>query len=305
MIAAANLAAAGTHSFIPFVIARSVSGLAVGVLSAVASPLAACRPDGQRVLTYSTAAAMISVSGIYLGSPTLIERHGAPVVFLIIAAIALLAVAAISRDFPKARAHSLSDPHSSSSLLAPGMACAASAIVTLGQGSVFIFIIAIGQALGLTAGTVSRSLATALPLSLVAALVARAVGERLGLIKPIMIALLLLAADILLLGGAKVFIRFYLCVVGLNLFFVFSTIYFTALIGRLDPSGRCVNILTFLCMVVAAFGPALGSRILVSGGYRALTLTGATAVTVGACLFLVLAVLTRTHFFARSPVQIT
>lgn len=272
------------------VIGRLLSGLAWGALLASVTGGAARRLDAQRVLALMQAAMLVLTSVVYLVSPMLLGRFGPAGLFAILAGLGVVMLsAALVGLSDAATTASVVVRAASVHILPPIIGCVALATAYIGQNTIATYIIVIGNAHGIDARTMSIVLAIAAPLAMLGPFAAHRLGERLGLLRPLILGQLLLAIDILCLVRAASPILLCLSTAAFSLLAVFSVPYAITLLSRLDASGRFASAAPAFMLVGAAIGPALGSKIIDTTGFQTLALVAASCITVGIALFMVAA----------------
>jgi hypothetical protein len=105
-------------------------------------------------------------------------------------------------------------------------------------------------------------------------------GERAGLLWPLVAALALLGSDAFLVVHARSPIAFGASASLLNVLILFCVPYAVALVGRLDASSRFAAAAPAFMMVGGVISPTLGARVLANAGFPSL------AFVTGACLAL-------------------
>jgi MFS family permease len=285
IVSVANLMAS-LISPITFVIGRILSGLGVGIISAISLPMLACRENAQKTVNLASGSAMLCLSIIYLISPALLGRFGQAGIFCSVCFLSLVTAAAVFIGVPVKpsilKALPARQSHvTNATWLLPATTCLGWGVVAFGQAAVSFFSVGIGQNLGFTQAQIGTLLAAALPMTMLASVIGHFLGERLGLLAPIYGGLLLLSIDIMYVVHAANLAIFYVGIVGLNLLFVFAGIYSTAYLGVLDRSGRFVNTMRITSLGGGALGPMLGSALVARSGFSALALTSTASVIVG------------------------
>jgi predicted MFS family arabinose efflux permease len=269
------------------IIGRLLSGIAMGALLASVTKVAARHQDAQRVLALMTTAMVILVSGVYFASSTLIGRFGAAGLFGVFAVCGAGAALASIAGLPStATAAESAARRSSTARLAPLLGSLALAVVFIGQGSVWTYIIIIGNGLGIDGRTLAIVLALVLPLATVGPVAAHALGERVGLLWPLVISLVVLSVAAFLLVWASSPTRFCIHAAILNAAILFCVPYAIALLSRLDASARFAGAAPAFMMIGGSIGPVLGSKALDMSSFRALPFIVASCVAVAIVLFL-------------------
>lgn len=268
------------------IIGRLLSGLAAGALLATVTRVAARRHKAQRVLALMEGSTVLLVSLVYWTSPRLIDRYGVAALFALLAGAAvLLAFAALTR-FPSESPAPEEPRRTATGLtLAPIVGSLALAVACVGQSMGSTYIVVIGTGLGLNSGTMATVLAISFPIVMLGPISAYLLGERFGLLRPLLIGFTLLAIDLLVLAHATVPLLFCLCAAGLNLWLTFCGPYAIALLGRLDLSGRFAGATPAIVMMGAAVGAALGSRLIGGPSFQPLSVIGASIIATAIALF--------------------
>lgn len=282
------------------VIGRLLSGIAMGAILAAVTRVAARRPDAQRVLALMQAAMVVVVSILFFVSPTLIERFGVAGLFAIIAVTAVVGAIASLAGLPSTIAvHTAVVQAVRTSKLAPILGCLALAGVFVGQNMLWTYIVTIGNGLGFDGRTLGSVLAIVPPLAMLGPLAAHALGERLGLLWPLLLGLVLLGIDFFFVVGAGSLIQFCIFAAVLNVAILFFVPYGITLLSRLDASGRFAGAAPAFMMIGGAISPALGSRVLEMSQVQTLAPVAAACVALSIVLFLAAALLGGIRVSAR------
>jgi hypothetical protein len=123
-------------------------------------------------------------------------------------AVAGAVVAVVPRELPDTVAFDVDTVRAASGRkIAPLLGCVALTLVFVGQGSVWNYIVRIGNGLGIDAHTLGVLLALVPPLAMLGPLASHVLGERVGLLWPLLLSLAVLAADAFLLSSLKVSMR--------------------------------------------------------------------------------------------------
>ena len=268
------------------VIGRLLSGLGMGALQASVTGVAARRPDAQRVLALMQAALVFLVSVVLFVSPDLIGQFGAASLFAIFSGVGLMTFVATLIGLPTLTVSAAVDVRATSALrLAPILGCVALGTMVLGQNTVWVYIIAIGTALGITPHTLGIVLAVVLPLAMLGPIAAHRLGERVGLFWPLLIGLVLMAVDVFFIVIATSPILFCITTATLITTAFFCAPYAIALVGRLDASGRFSSAAPAFAMTGGAIAPALSSKLAGAARFEALALLAASCMAASMLLF--------------------
>lgn len=263
---------------------RLLSGLAMGALLSSVTRLAARRPDAQRVLALMQAAMVLQVSVLFFVSPTLIGRFGPAGLFAILAAAGAVALATLS-VLPDDNAGAGAARTARGRWLAPLVACLALALVFTGQNCVWTYIVLIGNALGIDSHMLGSVLAIVPPLAMLGPLAAHALGERAGLLGPLLLGSALLAFDAFLLVAARSPVQFCIYAALLNVLILFCVPYAITFVSRLDASGRFASAAPAFMMIGGAISPTLGGTVLEMRGFATLPYVTASCIALSIVLF--------------------
>jgi hypothetical protein len=269
------------------VIGRLLSGVAMGALQASVTGVAARRSDAQRVLALMQAALVFLASVVLFVSPELIGRFGAAGLFGVFAGVGVMTlVAALAGLSSAPAASSPGVTHTTSALkLAPILGCIALGIMALGQSIVWVYIVTIGNALGIGKHTLGVILAIVLPLGMLGPIAAHRLGERVGLLWPLLLGLALMATDELFIVTADSPILFCLTTSALIMLGFFCAPYAIALLSRLDVSARFSSAAPAFLMIGGALAPALGSKLAGAGRFETLAILAASCMGLSLVLF--------------------
>lgn len=282
------------------VIGRLASGLAMGVLQASLTGVAARRPDAQRVLALMQAVFVLLASIILFVSPYLIGRFGAAGLFAVFAGIGMIALLGALVGLPATRAANPEVAYARSTLrLAPLLSCLALGTMIMGVNVIWVYIIAIGSALGMDAHTLGVVLAFVLPLAMLGPIAAHRLSERIGLLCPLVFGLVLMAIDGFFIVIAASPILFCIATSALIMAGFFCVPYAIAQVGRLDASGSFGSAAPVFMMIGNAMAPAIGSKLANAARFEALAVLTALCMALCIALFSVAAGLGYTKVVLR------
>jgi predicted MFS family arabinose efflux permease len=268
------------------VIGRLLSGLAMGALQASVTGVAVRRPDGQRALALMQAAFVLLASVVILVFPDLVGRFGVAGLFGIFAGVGLIMLVASLIGLPVATISTTVATRARSPLkLPPILGCLALGIMILGVNSVWVYIIAIGNALGIDAHTLGVVLAVVLPLSMLGPLAAHRIGERVGLLRPLVFGLALMAMDVFFLVSSASPVLFCITTSALIMLGFFCVPYAVALLSRLDASGRFASAAPAFMMIGNAIAPALSGKLAGAARFEALAVLACSCMALSVVLF--------------------
>ena len=269
----------------PTVMAGSVlSGLGCGSLLALVNAMAGSYGRAQRIFAMLQTVLVLLGVVLFFTLPRLLGAEGLAAVFLTLAFCAAAAVpllrAALPTERPKpplVATTRAANPRALAILLALALALAS-------QAALMACIFEAGTTVRLDPPSVGTFMSGAAVLCLGGPLAARALGERLGLVRPAVASTLVLAAAsvwILRPPSAPLFLGLVACVMGLPLFIV---PYILALLARFGSEGRWSAIGPGFMMAGAATGPSVAglmhTRLSLAGlgAAMAVSLTAAAAV---------------------------
>jgi hypothetical protein len=176
-------------------------------------------------------------------------------------------------------------------ILAPLLGCLGLAVVFTGQTLLWTYIMVIGNALGFDGRTLGVLLAAVPWLAMLGPIAAHTLGERAGLLWPLLFGLVLLVIDCLLLVDMHSAVLFCLSAATLQLTLLFCVPYAIAFLGRLDLSGRFAAAAPAFMMIGGSLSPMLGGKFVGMGRFHLLSLIAALCVSAGVALFLIAACL--------------
>lgn len=271
------------------VLGRLLSGVATGALLSSITGIAARRQDAQRVLALIQGAGLLFGSVVYFMSPTLVGRHGPGGLFALVGCLGIFAAMVCQLALANRPATpTQSERLAGISKLAPLLGCLALASVAMGMNTVWTYIITIGNGLGFNAPTMGKVLAVVGPLALLGPVASHLLGERAGLLRPLLVGLAVLAVDFFLIVAATSPVLLGLYSALLFLAAGFSTPYAIALVSKVDASGRFASAAPAFIMIGGAVGPKLGSGLVGPAHFQMLAAVAAGAVVVSILLFIAL-----------------
>ena len=273
------------------VMGRLLAGVAVGTLVANIYGIAARRQDAQRVFSIMPAAAIAAAGGMYFISGTLIGRYGPAGLFALLACLSAASLAATLRGLSDLSAVSAAPGSTQIRLTrdavktAPLLASLALLATVIGLSPIGPYVVLIGSKSGVSVGTIGTILGVTTPLVIAGSLAARALGERVGLLSPLLFSIVALAIDLCFLVIAGSPIPFSLCLAVYFLSGGFFNPYAMALLSRTDPSGRFASAAPAIFLVGSAAGPKIGSTIISLWSFQMLAPFTATLLIIGVCLY--------------------
>jgi hypothetical protein len=287
-----------------FIAGCLLCGAGFGVLLNVTNRLVAGSSAPQRGYAIVQLVEVLFCIGFFLGVPLITERFGTLSVFAALATLcagvfpllAGVAVGAPDGSKATARDEALVSTEGRGAELKPSgtppnigaavVSLCAAALLFAGYSSVSSSLVSIGAAAGLSTLWVGRIMALGLFASLAGAMFARGLGERAGLLLPLLAGAGVLGSDMLVVtlgGGAAAFIG------GAIVMFigtVFLLPYIYALLAGLDRAGRWASIAPGFVLTGVALGPGIAG--VVSRGVDFTTLGYAASACIAAAMTLFL-----------------
>jgi hypothetical protein len=287
-----------------FVAGCLLCGAGFGVLLNVTNRLVAGSNAPQRGYAIVQLVEVLFCIGFFLGVPLVTERFGTLSIFAVLAALCavvflLLAgvpVGATGGSKAAARDDALVSTEVGAAQLNPSgtppnlgaaaVSLCAAALLFAGYSSVSSSLVSIGAAVGLSTLWVGRIMALGLFSSLAGAMFARGLGERAGLLLPLLAGAAVLGSDILVVtlgGGAATFIGGAI-VMFIGIVFLLPYIY--ALLAGLDRAGRWASIAPGFILTGAALGPGVAGVVARGVDFTALGYVASVCIAAAMSLFL-------------------
>jgi hypothetical protein len=271
-----------------FIAGCLLCGAGFGVLLNVTNRLVARSSVPQHGYAIVELVEVLFCIGFFLIVPPIVERFGTLAVFAVLGTLCagvfpLLAgvpIAAAGGSEVSARGGAL--PNTGAAVLC---LCAA-ALLFAGYSAVSSLLVSIGAVAGLSLPWVGRVMATGLLASLVGAIFARGLGERAGVLLPLLAGAGTLGIDMLVVtlgGGSATFIG---SAIVMFICMVFVVPYIYALLAELDKAGRWASIGPAFVLTGVALGPGIAG--IVSRGTDFTTLGHAALACVAGAMILFL-----------------
>lgn len=211
---------------------------------------------------------------LFLGLvPMLINRFGAPTLFLAFAALMTLAAAVTAAFFPTIAARKASEQPGTTKMRLPRSTWPIIGVViclTMNQSMVFGFLERLGHSRGfsssqITGVLIGLGLVNLLPGLLAALLQKRWSATWVGMLGPIIQAVLaLVMVQTQVFGPYALAASLYVAVV------IFTHTFLFGLLTRLDPSGAAASATPAMTMIGSCIGPLLGGVVVAGVGYQGL-----------------------------------
>lgn len=283
---------------VALVVGRLVAGLGTGALLGAVTGFAARGEQAQKTLATMQLGLMIFATGFYLVLPAVVRATGGLMIFAGLAVAAAVAAACCWAWLPRVEAVADGQPAATNArapmrfIPAAAIACLAIALAFVGQSAVWSFIVAIGQAKGFSMQTVGGVLAVCAAINIAGPLAGRLLGERLGLVAPMLVAMALLGLDALLVANASGFAAFSAGTVLLVLLPGFALPYAFAFLGRIGDDRYAGAGPAFL-MLGSAAGPVIAVGVSKAASLGVLGLIAAVIIFAATALLALGAVIGR------------
>lgn len=261
-------------------------GAGFGVLLNVTNRLVAGSSAPQQGYATVQLVEVLFCIGFFLCVPPIIERCGILSVFAVLATLCagvflLLAGVPVSGSTEvAARKKSGLPPNTAPAVLS---LCAA-ALLFAGYSAVSSSLVSIGAAVGMSLLWVGRIMALGLLSSLGGAIFARGMGERAGVLLPLLAGAGVVGADMLVLTLGRGPYGFIGGSLLLFMGMVFVSPYIYTLLAGLDKAGRWASIAPGFVLTGVAFGPGIAGIVTHGIDFRVLGITAMTCIIVAMTL---------------------
>jgi len=285
----ANLCCALSHALWPMLLFRLTAGIAAGAIYATCLMLLSRRRDAARGFSTFIFASVIANATILAIFPTLTTAWGPAALFIAIASILAVSFVVLGAIPPTPLLPDSQEegsvPHSA--MQVPTALCLlAVALFYLAIGSYWSYAERMGLDFGLSANTVHRHLSLGVLLSALGCLLAFWLTRRIDQSRPLLIALLVLAATLLLHVVLPIPAMFIVTLNILQLCWNFVDIFQLGTLSIVDPTGRGAGLVPAAQGAALALGPAAGAAILASGNdYRGVLAFAGSATALAAILY--------------------
>lgn len=283
-----------------FIAGCLLCGAAFGVLLNVTNRLVASSTAPQRGYAIVQLVEVLFCIGFFLGVPPIVERFGSlsvfaalsvlcAGVFVLLAGVPVCAPGGSEGDASvstEGRVIKLKAGHAPPNTGAAVLSLCATVLLFAGQSSVNASLVSIGAAVGLNVLWVGRVISLGLLASLCGAIFARGLGERAGLLRPLLAGAGVLGSAMLVVtvgGGAAAFVG---GAIVLFMGIVFVVPYIYALLAGLDKAGRWASIGPAFVLTGWALGPGIAGVVIRGGDFTTLGYVALACVAVAMALFL-------------------
>ena len=252
--------------------------LAIGIIYTSSNP--------DRIFGFSIASQVGLGVIMLLVLPPLGQTFGVKGVLLPLAAVALLVLPMLAWIPQRSPAQADGDgAQASASASLAIMALVVLLVWCTGLGAVWIFLLQIGEAGGLTATAAGQAVAISSTIAILGALTASALAGRGGRFLPVSIALLVQMGAILLLQGEMTFIRFTATCAIFQTFWNFTGPYLMGMVATSDTTGRISVLIPVVQTGGFAIGPAIAGTLIAGSGLVAANYVGVVGIVVALAIF--------------------
>ena len=268
LLLTAHIGAALSQDFQTLLFWRVLAGIGAGALVATVNAViaAAHRPTRLYGIAMMAAYASTGVLGIIVSR--IVEEHAYAGAYGVLAVFTLLLLPLLAMLPGR-----LQDPKAAKASVNAGPAWASMVaifLIGLSMMAYYAFVERLGNRLGMPIETIGWVFAGVQVASVVGSGAAAIVGERFGIVKPLLAGAVLHAASIVSAVGAKSTVLFSAAVIAEGLTFLFIWPLMYALVAQLDRSGRWAAAAAGVFMSSTAAGPLLGGVLINQAGYGAL-----------------------------------
>ncbi|KDB50713.1 hypothetical protein X805_37000 [Sphaerotilus natans subsp. natans DSM 6575] len=251
-----------------------LAGLSVGVSLSTTHATIGRSPRPHRVFALAGMGLGVFAVLFLASAPTLVERHGSPVLFGLFALVMVLAALACAGAFPQDEQADL--PQETARAEAPGPwigSCVAGiSAMALVQAMSFSFLERVGMHRGFGVDALAGVLVTLGLVNLVPAPLAAWLERRLAPAWVLRLGPLVQALLALTLMWSAHFLPWAAAASVLAAVMIFTHTFAFGLLARLDPSGRATAATPAMLMTGSALGPVLGGSLVNFLGFEALGL---------------------------------
>lgn len=267
LLIAGNVASAFAGSELALTVSRMLCGIGKGLVVAIVFSLAAGSARPTRAFAMLNLVYALFSTAFYLAIPYAITAAGHTGAFLGMAAVAV-AGALFMPFFPASRlsASELTGLRLRDLPTFGFLAFAALVILWSGHNMVWTFVERIGVRDGLDVAAIGRVLSLSAFLTIAGPGLARAIDTRLGYGVPMLVAIALKIAAVLVIGHVATALTFYWAVPAFMLLSLFITPYVMGMLSLADPAGRLAAASSAAMTAGGSLGAWLGGLALGAGG---------------------------------------
>jgi hypothetical protein len=272
-----------------FLVGCAVGGAGFGVLLNSTNRLIATCGTVQRA--YAVFQVTETVFGVtfFMLAPLLLRQFGVPAVFSTLAVMALLAFVLLttlptpSRESDVTSGSAADNRH----IGAAALVLFALMMYCMGYNVVGSFLVVIGRTIGLEATQIGRIMSLGLGAGLVGAVTARLLGERLGIVVPVVVSAAILIVDLLILATTSSSDVFTIAVVIMFVCSVFVVPYFMTKLAFIGDAGRWASIGPAFVLAGIALAPSIAAYVSTTRNLAALGGVASSLICASAVMYLI------------------
>ncbi len=290
LYAALNAASAAVTTFEPLLVLRFFSGMAGGSVMAVTVAALGDNRAPDRAFGLAQAVQGVMMLAAFTAAPWLLDGWGLPAIYLMLAAGAIAMMLTLLR-FPAAGLLRVAADGAAAAPVAGH-----TALIWLGLGASVVFFInvfgfwafveRIGQASGLSAGTIGLALGVSQIMAIAGALAAAAASDRYGRYLPLLIVMLGQCAALFALLGDFGAAIYFASTGAMQALFIVGVSYQMGAIANLDVRGRYLVMMTAAQGLGSAIGPSVAAGLIRDGDYSGILWMAGVACVLSTLAFL-------------------
>lgn len=264
-------------------------GAALGVLLNTTYRMATQTPSVEKSFaTFQITGALFAMSFLLI-VPWLARDVGTYMVFVVLALLSATAMAMFAsvdfEDFTSPVAVAVEAGGPVGAMGPRIMGLLALFLLYVGESTLNAFLVPLGALLSIDIATVGRIMAIGLVTSLIGGVGARLLGDRIGTIAPIVGSALLLAIDVVVTTSTRSAAIFTMGAIVYCISIVFVGPFASALLARVDASGRTASIAPAFLMVGLSAGPSVAAFAAVTIGMQAIGWVACASILIATLLF--------------------
>jgi DHA1 family inner membrane transport protein len=271
MLLVGNFLCIFLHTVGGVLLCRAVTGIGKGLLVAALFSIAGQTPRPTRTFALINAAYAGLSAAAFLAAPYFVGRFGAQGIFALMAALALLGVLWLPW-LPQGRTSAAPKTQRRGfAISGTGIAViAAFFLFWTAHEVIWTFAERLGVRVGLDLPTIGKVLAASALAAVAGPVLAHALDLKYGVLRPLVVAIVVVGTSGLALSQTHVGGVFVGCVLIFSILTLFATPYFQGLLSAADPLGRLAALSVATSTFGGSCGALLGSAVLAHGGYSTL-----------------------------------
>ncbi len=288
LVAALGSMVATVHSAAFFLIGCILAGGGLGVVLNATNGVAAGFESVHRAYAVFMLTEVCFGASLFLVASLGSQHFGIPAIFVLTSLVAILGFLSLTKlRVATVASAPLEGSTRSEHIVKATLALAALTVFFIGQSTVNAFIIPIGREIGLSTASVSQYIVFGMYSSFAGAIGARLLGERLGVVFPVVAVAVLLATIFLLLTNAGSPMIFAIGAIILSCCTIFVVPYFFTGLAKLDRAGRYVSVAPAFLLSGVAMGPTIAVYTSTHFGLRGLGIVASVGVSLGGSIYAV------------------